>query len=394
MSDTDVTFRPLGKYDWPTTPAVQGFDRIRADLRKRLAGWVNTREDTPGIDVARVDPIAPDILDRIAEAPANQPVLAELTATLRPWLDEPKAAQVLQTVVLPPCDRENLLLRWSEQEGLDVFPTDKLASDLAELDDPSAMPLVIPRLEDRFLRTPEGLIAVRALIDQLAAMRRRTVVGCNSWAWQFLRKSCEIDLVLTDPMTFRAFNANRLRNWLGTLAFGSTDGIEAPRTRFLSETSGRDVFGNGDGEAELSSFMNDLAKRSLGIPWVAWNLWRASLEMEKAKEGDDTDEPGDPVPDIDKMDTIWVSELHNFALPGRSDQNALLVLHALLIHGGLTEPLIGRTVPLVSYTNVLASLLGAGLVDRAEDGAYRCVPAAYPAIRDGLKNNGYPVDVL
>jgi hypothetical protein len=71
----------------------------------------------------------------------------------------------------------------------------------------------------------------------------------------------------------------------------------------------------------------------------------------------------------------------------------LLILHALLIHGGLTEPLIARTVPLVSYTNVLASLVSAGLIDR-EDDAYRCVPAAYPVIREGLKNNGYPMDVL
>jgi hypothetical protein len=80
-------------------------------------------------------------------------------------------------------------------------------------------------------------------------------------------------------------------------------------------------------------------------------------------------------------------------LPSRSDQNALLVLHALLIHGGLTQDQIVQTVPLVSYTHVLASLQQAGLIDKT-DGFYACLPSAYTAIRDALNNNGYPVDSL
>ncbi|MEM9600823.1 MAG: hypothetical protein AAF926_07360 [Pseudomonadota bacterium] len=41
----------------------------------------------------------------------------------------------------------------------------------------------------------------------------------------------------------------------------------------------------------------------------------------------------------------------------------------------------------------MSSLLRAGLID-VTDGLYRCLPAAYPVIRDGLRNNGYPLDVL
>jgi hypothetical protein len=69
------------------------------------------------------------------------------------------------------------------------------------------------------------------------------------------------------------------------------------------------------------------------------------------------------------------------------------VLHALLIHGGLTGDQIVQTVPLVTYTHVLASLERSGLIDKV-DGLYRCRPAAYPVIRDGLNNSGYPVDIL
>ncbi|WP_298913210.1 hypothetical protein [uncultured Algimonas sp.] len=374
-----IPFRSLGKYDWPSTPVNRGLDRLREAVRPLL-----NRGDASGIDTGRLERPSQALLDDLSEPPAHQPVVSELDATLSGWLDAPENGPRHQTIVLPPCDREDLLGRWAGDRGLPVFGLDRGVGELDALDTASAEPLVVPKLERHFLRTRDGLVRMRILIDRMARMERSLIVGCNSWAWQFLRKSCEIDLVFSDPVTFRAYDRERLRAWLGTLAHAPAD---ETALCFRAAATGRDVFGNGDGEAEVSSFMTDLAKRSLGIPWVAWHLWRDSLRTEIPIHDDE-----DAMRDC-KPNTLWVAELQSPSVPSRSDQNALLILHALLIHGGLTDDQIVQTVPLVTYTNVLSSLLRGGLIDET-DGLYRCHPAAYPAVRDGLKNNGYPVDVL
>ncbi|MEM7728699.1 MAG: hypothetical protein AAF311_05420 [Pseudomonadota bacterium] len=396
-----LPFRALGRYAWPRTPVNRGVDKLRG----RLRGLWTSKDSPAGIDKGRLEPVSAARLDRLAPAPAHAPVHAELDATLRDWIADPGSLVRRQTLVLPPCDREDLVGSWAAERGLQVFGTDRREAELDALDDADADPLVIPKLERRFLRTRDGLAGMRRLIDRIAAMERRTVIGCNSWAWQFLRKSCEIDLVFADPVTFRAYDRERLRAWLGALAHGpkSENGeVDGEGTVcFRAVQNGRDVFGNGDGETELSAYMTDLAKRSLGIPWVAWHVWRDSLRVEIAPEEERAGPFPQPGPAKEALAgdappdrrTLWVTDASAPSVPSRGDQNALLVLHALLIHGGLTQDQIGQTVPLVSYTNVLASLVGGGLIDRT-DGLYRCVPAAYPAVRDALGNNGYPVDVL
>ncbi|GLQ21613.1 hypothetical protein ACFFUB_09680 [Algimonas porphyrae] len=390
-----VPFRPLGKYDWPSTPVDHGIDRVRTALLERLRG----RREQSAVDMETLVSVEPSLLDRLAPPPASHPLMAELDLTLQDWAASSNAVQPLQMVVLPPCERDDILSVWARQNDLELFSADRDPAELEGLNDPDQPPLIIPRLEDRFLRTPQGLSAVRELIRGLAGFRRRALIGCNSWAWQFLRKSCEIDLVLSEPITFRAFNRHRLRNWLGRLALGTLpDDVSderAERLCFRAVDSGADVFGNGDGDDEISAYMTDLARRSFGIPWVAWHLWRDGLHLARPADTDDATDASDAAPkeDPSNPETIWVTRPRSVSLPDRSDQNALLVLHALLIHGGLTQANIDRTVPLISYTNVLSSLLRDGLIDET-DGLYRCIPAAYPTIRDGLRNNGYPLDVL
>lgn len=384
MSDP-VTFRPLGKFEWPSTAVNRGVDLALAQFRKKF----QRGDKDAGIDAQYLVPATPEMLDRVCEPPSHFPLISELDATLGEWLSDQASTDRVKTIVLPPCDRDNLLSHWAETRDLQVFGTDRSMAEMDALDDPTATPLVIPKLERRFLRTRGGLHDIRQLLDRLAVMERRIIIGCNSWAWQFLRKSCEIDLIFDAPMTFQAFDKKRLRNWLGILALDPAD--EATLC-FRSASSGQDVFGNGEGETEISAYMTNLAKGSIGVPWVAWHLWKQSLQT--AKPVDESEDRAEDVRAVaDTRETIWVTDIKPPTVPNRNDQNALLVLHALLIHGGLTQDQIVQTVPLVTYTHVLASLVRAGLIDRVED-VYRCIPAAYPVIRDGLNNNGYPVDVL
>lgn len=388
MSDP-ITFRPLGKYNWPSTPVNRGVDQMLSQFRKRF----QRSDKLSGIDPNRLSPAPSNLLAQVAEAPAHFPLMAELDATLKEWLADETAPNRVQTIILPPCDREDLIGQWADAHGLQTFGTDRKLTELDALDDPQSSPLVVPKLERRFLRTRDGLHDIRQLLDHLSTMERRTIIGCNSWAWQFLRKSCEIDLIFSAPVTIQAFDKQRLRSWLGTLAHDSAD---ESNLCFRSASSGQDVFGNGEGETEVSAYMTNLAKHSMGVPWVAWHLWQDSLHLAMAVEADSDgtlEVETDASKEVDDRDIIWVTDIHTPSVPNRTDQNALLVLHALLIHGGLTQDQIVQTVPLVTYTHVLASLMRSGLIDRTDE-LYRCRPAAYPVIRDGLNNSGYPVDIL
>lgn len=385
MSDP-ITFRPLGKFEWPSTTVNRGVDLALSQLRKKF----RRSDKDAGIDPKTLLPAPTELLDRVCEPPAHSPLIGELDATLSSWLEDEAASDKVQTIILPPCDREDLLGQWAKINDLQTFGTDRKMAELDALDDPKATPLVIPKLERRFLRTRSGLHDVRQLLDRLSVMERRIIIGCNSWAWQFLRKSCEIDLIFAAPMTFQSFDKKRLRNWLGTLALDPADDANLC---FRSASSGQDVFGNGEGETEVSVFMTELAKGSIGVPWVAWHLWKDSLHVASPVDGDDDAPAESSKAEADTRDTIWVTDIRPPSVPSRNDQNAFLVLHALLIHGGLTQDQIVQTVPLVTYTHVLASLIRSGLVDQV-DGLYRCRPSAYPVIRDGLNNSGYPVDIL
>ncbi|MEM9601188.1 MAG: hypothetical protein AAF926_09205, partial [Pseudomonadota bacterium] len=318
-----VPFRPLGKYDWPSTPVDHGIDRFRSAFLERLRG----RKDQSAVDTQTLQPAGSELLDRLAPPPASHPLMAELDLTLQDWASSPKTHQPLQMIVLPPCERNDILSVWARENALELFSSDRDPAELESLNIPDQPPLIIPRLEDRFLRTPQGLHAVRELVKALTGFRRRALIGCNSWAWQFLRKACEIDLVLNEPMTFRAFNRHRLRNWLGSLALGTLpDDVSedrAERLCFRSVDKGTDVFGNGDGEDEISAYMTELARRSFGIPWVAWHLWRESLYVVPPSDEDITE-----TADMSSPETIWVMRPRMVSLPDRSDQNALLVLHA------------------------------------------------------------------
>ena len=384
MSDP-ANFRPLGEFEWPTTAVNRGFDLAMTQFRKKF----RRNDKDGGVDPKYLVPPPPELLDRVCEPPSHFPLISELDETFDAWLSDTASTDRAKMIVLPPCDRDDLLSHWAETHDLQVFGTDRLMAELDGLDDPGATPLVIPKLECRFLRTRSGLHDIRRLLDRLSGMERRIIMGCNSWAWQFLRKSCEIDLIFSAPMTFHAFDKQRLRNWLGALSLDSKD---TQALCFRSASSGRDVFGNGQGETEISAYMTDLAKASIGVPWVAWHLWKESLHTLEPTE--DNEEPvNDKQAEADPRETIWVTDIKPPTVPNRNDQNAFLVLHALLIHGGLTLDQIVQTVPLVTYTHVLASLVQSKLIDKV-DGVYRCIPAAYPVIRDGLSNAGYPVDIL
>ncbi len=400
IGDERRPMQKLGQYEWPSMPAEETVRRFYA----RALAMVRKDDDAPFITKDKLRRITRDRLDAVAAPPACGPVLAELGIMVDDWLAGDGKVGV-KTIVTPPCDRNSVVAGFARQRGyaiLDAPDREKLSSPvIGSLPDLAGDGvLVIPNLENWFLRHANGLVLVRALLAAIEANDRPCLIGCNSWAWSFLRKAVEVDMLLPDAQTFAPFDAARLQAWFSQLT--QADGTRAIDFRFVK--NGDAVFGKNGDDAAPSDYFRRLAAHSLGIPWVAWHLWRDSLFSdlpldENGEHAEDIaaaggkDEDGQSG-DIDAAtETLWVAALDETITPGGLSQATLLVLQALLIHGELSANAMAKVTPIVGQSNVLPALITAGFVER--DGNLMHLNAtAYPVIRDALKNAGFSMDTL
>lgn len=365
----------LSEYEPPELPAEEWLRQRWAQLRA-LIGHQSSR---PFVADDKLERATLSMLDKVVAPPACGPVLEELSATIAAREAEALASTRLTLVVVPPCDDNDVVGTWARQQEHDLL--EPPARDA--LTGPAVIPdldgeglLVVPRLERWFLRSVDGLATVRALLEALDLSDRRIVVACSSWAWAFLSQAVKADLILPKPLTFRPFDAARLQNWFADLS--SADGTEM---RFRLADSGESLLSDSSGKQ--TDFFEKLAALSRGIPWVAWHLWRQAL-----RSSDDDEAP--TAEEHEQQQTLWVAALNELALPGNHPQVALLVLHALLIHGSLTRGEIDCTIPVEGRAAILASLVHSGFVTRTGD-ELRVRTAAYPSIHSGLVSAGFPM---
>ena len=190
-------------------------------------------------------------------------------------------------LIIPPCDSTGLVADWARQNEHQILepPTRdnlcaQLSPELPTLEGEGL--LVIPRLEHWFMRHRRGLRHVSALLKRIRQCDRPVLVSCNSWCWRYLVHVVDADLILPEPVTFEAFDAHRLRGWIHELS--SRDDTED--VRFLDVRDGQDIM-HGD---DISERFTELANLSLGIPWVAWQLWRRSLRTADERDAEEAGE--------------------------------------------------------------------------------------------------------
>ena len=192
--------------------------------------------------------------------------------------------------------------------------------------------------------------------------------------------------MLPAALTFKAFDEMRLRNWFSELAGKDITGS----LRFRLPGSGKDVLALNDEGKPVSDFFETLASRSLGIPWVAWHLWRNSL-----RSSDDGKGPvranGNEV-ELGEQ-TLWIAARDEYVLPGATDQGGLLMLQALLVHGALSIAERQQVLPMEGDSHIVHALVSAGLIEWQAQ-RLACRPCAYPSVRSGLKSAGYSMDRL
>jgi hypothetical protein len=244
----------------------------------------------------------------------------------------------------------------------------------ARLDDPE--PLHAVRLERWGVRHHDGLIALRELLARLADRSAPWTADVGPWAWAWMRHVLPEARGLPSPVAPAPLDGEALAAWLG--------GAEDLRLR------------GAGGPPEAATF-RVLAQRARGEAGVAAALWRACLRdgaerplpdarPEATEEEEDDGEAPEP-------GTVWVRPPGDLELPSlaTATRHDLLLLHAVLLHGRPTVPVLAWALDRdAAGTGVaVATLAGRGLLRREEDGRVRPAPLALPAIRSRLEAEAF-----
>jgi hypothetical protein len=188
---------------------------------------------------------------------------------------------------------------------------------------------------------------------------------------------------LPSPQTLSATDAQHLQAWFEEIAVDDV----GKRITFRLAKSGYDVLASDDNGKLHNTHLQQLAARSEGIPWVAANLWRASLNARRSSE-DDLPERARRATGGDER-TLWITDVNDSRLPQGHEDRSLLALHALLIHESLTAEELGAVLPATGEPDVIPALVAAGIVER-DAHLLRVRAIAYPAIRQALRSAGFP----
>jgi hypothetical protein len=349
------------------------------DLLNTLAGWPDWRDAIPALEQTLTDIMTPDAGSRRIRVVVGAPY-SGTRETVRSW-----AAQRQWAVVEPPTP-ERILAQ--DESWLDAIAGD---------DGP---PLVIAELEQCMLRHPFGLAFLRRLLDRLRASPRRCLVATNSWTWAYLTAAMRIGDGMADPVTLQAFDADRLAQWFGQLVRCDAPVLfrqanDGARVLTSASKAGADPAADTQPPGKRSDFLACLAGYSRGIAGVAWGIWRQSLEAALSEEVAVRHAESDSAA---KQAVIWVrpwSQIHHRDLPADAGLDALLVLHVLLIHGGLPAGAVSAVLAALGarVPAVLRSLAAHGIVEEHQ-GRWQVTPVGYPAAREALESEGLLVDWL
>ncbi len=392
-------FQPLDEYQSPSKPTTETLRSLFAKFTKLF----RRHGKTPFLAPDRMQAASEELLDLVTKAPDSRWLCDELSLTLEDFMAKPRTIDNVRFFVMPPWNDTDLIRDWGEENNCRLLePPDRDAIlehgerllDFPDLKDDEV--LVVPELERWYLRHADGLGLVEALLRRIEQSRARVVVSCNTWAWAYLARVLETGRALPRPLTFVAFDGERLQVWLRQLAQDETGRDTIIR---FSGTGSR-VFPPVDGaddEAstnidQVNSFFANLAAESLGIPWIARHMWRSCLYHRD--DGDDAEEEAARFAALDDPQTLWVSTSNSFDLSQEIDTTTLLVAHSLMLHGPLTLRQLEQLVPITAHVAILNALDSYGLAHRADCGSWSMTPVGYPFVRRKLIAAGLPDDIV
>ncbi|SHM07930.1 hypothetical protein [Vreelandella subglaciescola] len=233
----------------------------------------------------------------------------------------------------------------------------------------------IPALERHFLRRVDGLQSVRDFLERAQSGALGSgVIGCDSWSYAYLQQAVGLEGV--PALTPQALDGEALGDLLAARLSPHCPTLLSSRTQkpLLPDTSGA----GGDGRA-----LQRLAANCRGHWGLAWQSFQASLR-EPGTEDSQADAP------------LWYVPMQgDAALPADAEDTLLLVLHALLIHGGLDDESLCQVLPFSRHETIQTRL---GLTRRGvlceRERRWQVAPLCYTGVRQLLTARHYLVDAL
>lgn len=390
------SFVPLADYRLPVLPARgaaanawTAFKRIFRRSGQDGQAPVKSESELHALSQVRLQHLVPP-LDWNAAA-------LVLDESLREWREDPAPERPVKFVIgQPHGGHADIVRKWGEMHGAAVIrPPDReqiLDADESWFDGwPQAGQLwVLPDLEHCYLRHVRGLSLLRQLLEKAESGRLgHGVIGCDSWAWAYLQRVWTVPR--PDALTLQAFDGARLAR----LFAGMAESRRGGRICFRNATTGNDILTIPPDDDAIRPEIAQLAAYCRGNVGVAVHTWREWLRSEPDA---DESQPNASTEVLKKRqageESVWVSAaLAEPALPCESEEDMHLLLHALLLHGGLPEALLPELLPM-SRDRAMALLLclqHGGMVQSRGDDWY--VPAAaYPTVRGLLRGQGLLTD--
>ncbi|TVQ36501.1 MAG: MarR family transcriptional regulator [Spirochaetaceae bacterium] len=373
---------------------------IQLGLRGFVRGLLGNRRESESPLEAGADLLALDDarLARLVPSPEWSAVAQALSDHLQPWIEQQNTHKpVLFLVGAPYGGRLETLQALAQSDPfLHVRAPDWRAIVGCDHRWFKSWPRgtgvwVLTQLEKTCLRRPDGLDLVRELLARaLSGELGRGIIGCDSWAWAFLRHVWAGRPAFSE--TVQAFDHARLARLL------APPDEQHRRHHFRQADNGVFVLSpprSADSLRSSTGFLERLAAYSRGNPGVAAAIWRTALQL-LPETGV---EPAISETDRRKLDTVWVKPWERVVrpeLPADAGMMEAVTLHALLLHDGLPVARLAEMLPRAraQISETLLYLAEAGLVRHCEDDSWRVTAIGYPVVRSFLRVNDYLIDQL
>lgn len=234
---------------------------------------------------------------------------------------------------------------------------------------------VIPSLERYFLRHTQGIQGIRAFLERaLSGRLGRGVIGCDSWAYAYLQQVIGIEGA--PVFTLQSMEGEQLSRYFAHIATHEESSPAIYSTRTGKPVLRTEQHADNAPNKELQR----LAAHCRGHIGIAWHYWRDRLREPKAED----------------EEALWlVDALAEAELAPDTGDIATLLMHALLLHGGLDDHALGQVLPFSRHEaiNARLALQRKGVVASCE-GRWQVTPLSYASVRQLLASRNYLVDPL
>ncbi|WP_139839803.1 hypothetical protein [Oceanibacterium hippocampi] len=387
-------FVPLGDYARPERPTASATAHAWSSLKSTFR-MSDGDENAPTEREKSLRALAEVRLEHLVRPFDWTEVSTGLDTALTERAAPARTSSASFVIGQPHCGHAGIVEAWASRHGAQVIDPPSHEEILAG--DPGWRPSwpeagqlwAIPRLEHCFLRHANGLVLVRRLLEDVACGRAgRGLIGCDSWAWAFLRHVWPIPQ--PEALTLEAFDGTRLARLFSLLA--APEG--GRQLSFRHARTGRETLAVPAADNHTSDELIRLAAHCRGNPGTARSYWRARLRAEPETEARSEDSETSRPDGTDDSATVvvWVSaDLPEPSL--KLDEDTILFLHALLLHNGLTVEALNEVLPMPLFrSNAIAERLRSlDLLERRQ-GRWIVSALGYTLTREWLRTRDFLID--